>query len=761
MLQPFFRLITRGKLTVLLFHKVPVVGHPLDPGEMDLAGFQRVLRAALRLFKILPLEDAMLALRAGNLPPRAACITFDDGYSEWLSGVVPELERQGVHATFFVTTGQFTGIPLWNERILYSVASVPDGSAPLVLSSVLAPLAVSTASERQAAVNYLARELKYREPGMRAELLAALESHTGHLIADVPVMSAEELRSLHSRGFGVGGHSVTHPILRHCTPAQAYEEIAGAKETLEAIVRGKVTAFAYPNGVPQKDFGAEHVAMVMRAGYKLAVTTHRGTATADTSMFQVPRFSPWGPSAWRMMLQFARNARQHPRQLTEEQTPGQKRALMVAFHFPPQAGSSGILRTLNFVKYLPANGWQPTVLTADANAYNEQRNDLVASIPPQTRVLRGFALDAARHLSIAGKYPLALALPDRWSTWWLGAAMAGWREIRRIRPDLIWSTYPISTAHLIAASLSRWSGLPWVADFRDPMVSDGYPSAPMQRRIWMALEERVMRQAAACVFTTERAAWQYAQRYPAAALRCHVIENGYEEEVFEQAKAARFGVAPSVNLMLHSGLIYPNDRNPSSFFAAVDTLLRAGELDRAHLRIRFRAPQHGEEVKAFAVRHGLEDVVEIAPPIPYREAIAEMMGADLLVVFQGSRFNAQIPAKIYEYIRAQRPLLAVLDPAGDTAAQLRRFEGILLSQIDDPADVAQSLREWMHVRGSAPHERQMFNNTVMVRRYSRRAQAGALAQLLSSLTADGVAHVEPRDAENRSTRNAEPLKPGK
>lgn len=760
MLQPLFRLITRGKLTVLLFHKVPVVGHPLDPGEMDLAGFQRVLKAAMRLFTILPLEDAMLALRAGNLPPRAACITFDDGYPEWLSGVVPELERQGVHATFFVTTGQFTGSPLWNERILHAIATVPDGSAPLVLSDDLPPLAVSTASERQAAVHALARELKYREPGRRSDLLLELESRTGHSVAQVPVMSADELRDLHARGFGIGGHSVTHPILSHCTPAQAYEEIAGAKETLEAIVRGKVTAFAYPNGVPEKDFAAEHVAMVRRAGYTLAVTTHRGTATASTSMFQVPRFSPWGPSAGRMALQFARNLQQPSRHLVEEQTPGQKRALMVAFHFPPQAGSSGILRTLNFVKYLPESGWQPTVLTAGAKAYTEQRNDLVASIPSQTRVLRGFALDAARHLSIAGKYPLALALPDRWSSWWPGAVLAGRRELRRTAADLIWSTYPISTAHLIAASLSRWSGLPWVADFRDPMVSDGYPSAPMQRRIWMALEERVMRQAAACVFTTERAARQYAQRYPAAAHKCHVIENGYEEEVFEQVQPARVGLAPSATLMLHSGLIYPNDRNPSSFFAAVEVLLRTGELDRQQLRIRFRAPQHGEEVKAFAARYGLQDIVEIAPPIPYREAIAEMMGADLLIVFQGSHFNAQIPAKIYEYLRAQRPLMAVLDPAGDTAAQLRRFEGVLMSHIDDQADVERGLREWMRVRGTAQHERQLLNNTVLVRRYSRRAQAGALAQLLSSVTADGVARVETPDAPQGSARSPEPLQPG-
>src|SRR5512143_242130 len=112
-----------------------------------------------------------------------------------------------------------------------------------------------------------------------------------------------------------------------------------------------------------------------------------------------------------------------------------KRVLMIAYHFPPLAGSSGIQRTLRFVQHLPAFGWEPAVLTADPRAYERTSHDLDADVPSQVRVERAFALDAARHLSVAGRYPGFLARPDRWMTWQYAAIRAGSRLIRDWRPD--------------------------------------------------------------------------------------------------------------------------------------------------------------------------------------------------------------------------------------------------------------------------------------------------------------------------------------
>ena len=91
-----------------------------------------------------------------------------------------------------------------------------------------------------------------------------------------------------------------------------------------------------------------------------------------------------------------------------------KRLLMIAYHFPPLAGSSGIQLTLKFVQHLPKFGWEPLVLSADPRAYERTSDDLMAEIPDSIVVRRAFALDTARHLSIAGRYIAAMARPDRW-----------------------------------------------------------------------------------------------------------------------------------------------------------------------------------------------------------------------------------------------------------------------------------------------------------------------------------------------------------
>ncbi|MFN3438986.1 MAG: polysaccharide deacetylase family protein [Acidovorax sp.] len=735
-MTPFFNLISRGKLTVLLFHKVPMQAHPLDPGELNLAGFERVLDAAMRAFRILPLQDALAALQTNRLPPRSACITFDDGYPEWLAHVVPALERRGAHATFFVTTGQFNGLPLWNERILYGIDGAPDDLEPLVLQgSGLQPIPLGTATDRRRAIRQLDAFLKYQDPDTKEQMLGQLEEHVGAKRHTVPVMSTQDLRAIHAKGFGIGGHSVTHPILSRCDQDLAYREIAGAREDLEALVRGHVSSFAYPNGIPGKDFGPEHVAMVQRAGYAHALTTHRGVVTAGTSPFQLPRFTPWGPSPTRMAFQLARNLRQRPQSLAVEERDG-RRALMVAFHFPPQAGSSGIQRTLNFVKHLPSSGWQPTVLSAHPRAYEECSSDLLQQIPSATRVVRAFALDAARHLSFRRKYLDVLALPDRWSSWWLGGTLAGLREIRRERPELIWSTYPIASAHLIGATLHRLTGLPWVADFRDPMLSPDFPSARLQRRLWEGIEAYALQNARFCVFTTERACQTFQKRYPANADKCVVIENGYDEEVFTSAHASRDGAPAEQLLLLHSGVIYPQERNPAALFEAVRGILEQGLMERQALKIRFRAARHESEVMALARMHGVEDIVECLPPIPYADAIAEMLGSDVLLVFQGRAFNPQIPAKIYEYLRTGRAIFGLIDPEGDTARKLETFNCVELAPIDSVERITDKLLKLHATFIAAGGAVISHDNIAEIRQYSREDQARLLAKVLDRACAN-------------------------
>jgi hypothetical protein len=102
-----------------------------------------------------------------------------------------------------------------------------------------------------------------------------------------------------------------------------------------------------------------------------------------------------------------------------------KKILMIAFHFPPFSGSSGVQRTLRFVQHFPALGWQPLVLSAQALAFEKTSPDLLSEVPESVLVERAFALDTARHLQIKGRYLGWMARPDRWVSWQFDAVRRG------------------------------------------------------------------------------------------------------------------------------------------------------------------------------------------------------------------------------------------------------------------------------------------------------------------------------------------------
>ncbi len=400
---------------------------------------------------------------------------------------------------------------------------------------------------------------------------------------------------------------------------------------------------------------------------------------------------------------------------------------MIAFHFPPLAGSSGIQRTLRFVQQLPHFGWQPIVLTASTHAYEQTSSDLLSQIPAGTPVCRAFALNATRHLAIAGRYPGFLARPDRWSTWLLGAVPAGLDLIHRLRPRAIWSTYPIPTAHRIARNLSRICKLPWVADFRDPMAQDGYPSDPATWRCYKRVEEAVVRNAAASVFVTRSAAETYRNRYPSSANRIRVIENGFDESSFNDLPGEKSRLVPGRFCLLHSGIVYPSERDPTALFRALHSLRVAGRAGA--LLVRFRASANDSLLLDLARRLEVADLIEVLPPIPYRDALSEMLRADGLLVLQASNCNEQIPAKVYEYLRAGRPILGLTDPAGDTAELLLRVGIRHLAPLENADAIAPTLESFLR---DAPHELPGKN---LAAAFSRQHRTAELSQLLNEVAA--------------------------
>lgn len=429
--------------------------------------------------------------------------------------------------------------------------------------------------------------------------------------------------------------------------------------------------------------------------------------------------------------------------MVKDGAPGQladKRVLMIAYHYPPMRGSSGIQRTLKFSQYLPEFGWQPIVLSAHPRAFPNKGDDQLGDIPRSVVVERAFALDTARHLAFKGRYVGWMALPDRWVSWWLGAVPAGLRLIRRHRPQIIWSTYPIATAHLIALALRRLTGLPWIADLRDPMTDEGYPSNPLTRRAYLWIEKKTIANCTRAVCTTPGAIKTYLRRFPEVPPeRFCLIENGFDEENF--ASAASDPVAPRSDklVLVHSGVIYPSERDPGPLFDALAALKADGRLVPGKFELLLRATGHDDYLATMIAERGIGDLVTLAPHVAYRVALSEMLNAGGLLILQASNCNHQVPAKLYEYLRARRPVLALTDPAGDTAATLRAAGIDTIAPLDEKHAIMEALVNFLALAtdGRAP-----LASRETVAANSRLARSRSLAALLDEVAAAQCAPAE-------------------
>ena len=402
------------------------------------------------------------------------------------------------------------------------------------------------------------------------------------------------------------------------------------------------------------------------------------------------------------------------------------RVLIVAFHFPPQAGSSGLLRSLKFCQYLPQFGWKPVVLTVQPRAYERVNSSQLADIPEEARVLRTFGLDASRHLSLRGAYPRLFALPDRWSTWLASAVPAGLYAIKKHKLDAIFSTYPIATTVLIGYILHRLTGKPWIVDLRDSMTEDNYPSDPTAWRLYRWIEGKAVQHAAKILFTAPSAIRMYRERYPELqAARCVLLPNGYDEADFAEIAPRR--TRQSQIRLLHSGLIYPWERDPRPFFRALARLKVEGKVGAADLSVELRACGAEAEFQKDVSALGIDDLVHFLPPLPYRASLQDGADADALLLLQAECCDHQVPAKAYEYFRLNKPILALTTSSGDTGTMLKEVGGATIADLGDENAIYDALPMFLQQVRAGTHP---LPSSTHVTSFSRRNQAEQLASIL-------------------------------
>lgn len=305
-----YRLLSPGgasaKLDIFIFHRVYPSLDPMAPGEPDVARFERVVRFLSRAFTLLPLAEAASRLASGTLPAAAACITFDDGYADNLTLAAPILARFDAPATIFIATGYLDGGRMWNDTVIESIRSTSLKTLDLA-DLGLPVVALTSLDQKRGAIDTLLPLVKYRPVDERIAIADAI-ARRAHVTPPSDLMlTTPQLRELAGApNITIGAHTRRHPILACTPPAEAESEIGGSRSDLEALLQNRVDLFAYPNGRPDKDYRAEHVEMVRRAGFQFAVSTAQGVASAPADPLQLPRFTPWGDSMPKFGLQLAR-----------------------------------------------------------------------------------------------------------------------------------------------------------------------------------------------------------------------------------------------------------------------------------------------------------------------------------------------------------------------------------------------------------------------------------------------------------------------
>ena len=441
-----------------------------------------------------------------------------------------------------------------------------------------------------------------------------------------------------------------------------------------------------------------------------------------------------------------------------------RRVLMLCFAYPP-AGGVGMVRSAKFAKYLPAKGYAPTVVTPVAASaritYSQEHGErpgvTVCRTPYQDIVTTirgavGFRRARGQAASPAVQAPASPRSGWRQSIGWLVHEVVtvpddhiGWRRpalaaardlFARAPFDVVYSTSPPETAHLVAHAIKREFGVPWVADLRDLWSDDHYRQrSAVKRRVLRAIERRTLAGADALVTVSDPWRRQLAERYETPARRVVCIPHGFDPDDYAP------GVVPDARLftITYTGTLHRTFQDPEPFLRTVGQLVADGTIDRARLQIDFHVfGENLPDLDALARRYALTGIVRRQPPLDYRACLAAQQASTVLLVLQwrSDAGAGNPPLKAYDYLGARRPMLVVGSGEG-VLGPLMKDTG---AGIVAPAatEIASALTAW-YAEFAATGQVAWSGREDALRGCTREAQAGKLAALFDDLTRGAAA----------------------
>ena len=434
-----------------------------------------------------------------------------------------------------------------------------------------------------------------------------------------------------------------------------------------------------------------------------------------------------------------------------------KKVLVIAHEFPPFSGGF-VMRALKFCKYLPEFGWSSIVMASkpedcyfasgwgrDASLLDELPEEvtIVYASSPMERFLRKMRVGLRRKPSTmqsvyderGGKPQLSQkttsvlrnfhVFQDQSGLWNPYAYAAAMKLLAENKVDAVITTSPPHWVHMVGYKLKRKTGLPWVADFRD-----GWRDNPIfqarsatRRRFDDWQESRVVSLADIVLGVTPHIVRVLRNNYPIHQNKFKLLHNGFDPEDFNNLPSSpREGCVTFIHLGNLGGI-----RDPNPLLAAFQHLVIDRSLQPDQARIQFIGQDYGLVPARYP-----QVPIDVMPTMSHREAIACMQSAGVLVLIAGiQEGEGAFTSKVFEYLAARRPILAIIPPTGELSDLLSRYSLSTIASPEDPEQIRAGILHSIRLAQASPVLNKLDES--IIAQYDRRLLTGNLATILNTL----------------------------
>jgi glycosyltransferase involved in cell wall biosynthesis len=432
-----------------------------------------------------------------------------------------------------------------------------------------------------------------------------------------------------------------------------------------------------------------------------------------------------------------------------------KKVLIITYYWPP-SGGPGVQRVLKFAKYLPEFGWEPIILTVKNGEYPAIDNSLFKDIPENCKVFKSKAIEptflyrkftgmkkdekipvanlAQKNISwkkkISNWIRLNLFIPDAKIGWIPDAVKVGKKIIQEEKPDIIFSSSPPPTVQLIAKKLAKWSGIKWVADFRDPWTDiyhyDSVIRAKFAFKRDIKLEYQVMKNADEAVVASKNiGTFLLKDNFPGKKVK--VITNGFDsvdfEEMITQKPSAKFVIA-------YAGKINVQ-QNPENFWKALGMLKNENPAFGNDLEILLMG-NISSDVLLSIEEQKLKENLNLPGYVSHPEMLKKLGESTLLLLLiPNTKKNISIiPGKLFEYMATNRFIVGIGPRNGDSALILNETKTGEMFDFDELENLKTSiLNNYMNWKNKIEHQ----PNKVLIQNYTRKKLTEKLAGVFDDM----------------------------